>query len=122
MNETNLAKIAITAAADKALSESLDPVNMGFEGGRVTKTELATWYILEGVKRLGPAEITRIREEYFDQLTYLGALMKRLKKARAHGVNDEEAEELLKRFVPGSRKHLKTAVTKPAAINDETAS
>ena len=113
MNESKLAKIAISSAADAALTESLTPVNADFEGGRITKAEMASWYILEGAKRLDAAVIEKVRKEYFDELTYLGSLMKRLRKARANGVSDLEAEESLKRLSPVPRKTEKAPKLTP---------
>lgn len=119
MNESKLAKIAISFAADAALTESLTPVNVGFEGGRITKAEMASWYILEGVKRMDAAAVERVRKEYFDELAYLGSLMKRLKKARANGVSDLDAEESLKRLSPASQKVAKAPKVAPLSKPDE---
>lgn len=62
MSETNLAKIAITASSDNDLSGALDRVNRDFEGGRVTKTDMASWLILRAISTLDEAAIEEIRK------------------------------------------------------------
>ena len=79
MSENNLAKIAISSSADEALVKSLERVNQNFEGGRVTKTDLASWLIQRASDSLTDAVIEEIHQAHFNQVVYLEALVKKLK-------------------------------------------
>jgi hypothetical protein len=77
--ETTLAKIAISVVADEALSSALGRVNQEFDGGRVNKTDVASWLILQGAQNLTQHEVDEIRRKHFNQVKYLESLLKRLK-------------------------------------------
>jgi len=94
MKESNLAKVAITKRADDSVSGALERVNDGFEGGRVSKTDLMSWAILRVVSEIDKADIDEIRRDHFNQVAYLDGLVKRLKNDDRESLNDEERERL----------------------------
>ncbi len=81
MSEQNLSKIAVTTLADQALTSAQERVNTGFEGGRVTKTDLASWLIIQATSSLDETTVEEIRRTHFNQLAYLETLVKKLKVA-----------------------------------------
>lgn len=90
MNEVNLSKITITSSSDQELGKALERVNQDFEGGRVTKTDLASWLISRGAITLDTTAVEEIRQAHFNQVAYLRALLKKLKAAgRSHLEGDE---------------------------------
>lgn len=94
MNESKLAKIAISVAADEALTKSLKNINQGFDGGRITKAELATWCILQTATDMDASAIEEIRQAHFNQISYLESMLKRLKSARKDHLDSEGLTEL----------------------------
>jgi hypothetical protein len=77
--ETVLSKIAITESADQALAEALKKVNQDFNGGRITKTDLASWFVSQGLAGLNAERIEEVRQAHFNQVIYLDAIVKKLK-------------------------------------------
>ena len=94
MGDAVLAKIAITAAADTALTETRDRINDGFEGGRLTKVDLATWLLLRAVETLDAATIEEIRRAHFNQALYLEGLVRKLKTSGRDSLDASEAASL----------------------------
>ena len=94
MSETTLAKIAVSSAADEALSKSLDRVNQNFEGGRVTKTDLASWYILHVAESLNDSVIEEIHQAHFNQVVYLETLVRKMKAAGRESFGPDELSAL----------------------------
>lgn len=94
MSETNLAKIAITAASDSELTRALDRVNQAFEGGRITKTDFASWLILQAISTLDDAGIEEVRKAHFNQVVYLESLVRKLKSAGRDNLGPEELAAL----------------------------
>ncbi len=81
-----LAKIAITTEADQALEAMLSKVNEGFRGGRVGEQELASWAIIMQLAGSGiDGCLEAIRAAHFDDVAYLGAVVKELRSARRAG-------------------------------------
>lgn len=94
MNETNLAKIAITTTADEALSAALTRVNQGFKGGRITKTDMASWLVLQGAGALDESSIEEVRRAHFNQVVYLESLVKKLKSTGRDSLATEDLAAL----------------------------
>ena len=88
--ESALAKIAITSESDEALMKSLDRINAGFEGGRLTKTDLSSWLIIHAAQELSETAITEIRQAHFNQVTYLDTLVKKLKSSGRENLDPQE--------------------------------
>lgn len=79
--ENTLAKIAITTDSDAALVQALEKVNKNNPGGRVTKTDLASWFILKSAADLTDQSIEQIRTAHFNQVAYLDSLVRGLKQS-----------------------------------------
>lgn len=94
MSENSLAKIAISSSADEALSKSLEKVNLNFDGGRVTKVDLASWLIHYFTESLSDGLIQEIRRAHFNQVAYLEALVRKLKSAGRDSLNADEQSTL----------------------------
>lgn len=94
MTETNLSKIAITASSDETLVSALDRVNQNFEGGRVTKSDLASWFIQKGAAALDDSVLEEIQRAHFNQVVYLETLVKKLKSAGRDNLGPEELAAL----------------------------
>jgi hypothetical protein len=92
--ENTLAKIAITSASDEALMKSLDRVNDGFEGGRVNKSDLASWLILRGINSLDSVGVEEVRKTHFSPVKYLEILLRKLKTSGREKMEPAEIERL----------------------------
>ena len=104
MSETKLSKIAVSTAADEALSKSLEQINQDFEGGRVTKTELASWYLLNAAESLDAQTTERIQNAHFNQVAYLEALAKKMRSSGRANLSPAELEVLQSALGSGSMK------------------
>jgi len=92
MKKQELAKIAISAEADTALVQALEKINQGNAGGRVTKAELASWFILQSVNNLTDNAVEEVRMAHFSQVAYLEGLLKSVKRLG----RDDLSQELVK--------------------------
>lgn len=90
MSEATLAKIAVTGSADEALSKALELVNHNFDGGRVTKIDLASWLLHRIAEQMNETMIDEIRKAYFNQVVYLEALVKKMKASGRDGLSKDE--------------------------------
>lgn len=91
---SNLSKINISSSADEALTQSVERVNQGFEGGRVTKGDMASWLIVHGAGELSEDTLEEIRKAHFNQVTYLEGLLKKLKSTGRGNLGPEELSTL----------------------------
>jgi hypothetical protein len=94
MKGTNLAKVAIHKRADELVDAAMPQINDGFEGGRVSKTDLMSWAIVRVVEQLDEEMIEQIRSQHFNQVAYLDGLVKRLKGTQRDSLSDDEREHL----------------------------
>jgi hypothetical protein len=92
--ENTLAKIAITTDSDAALVQALEKVNKNNPGGRVTKTDLASWFILKSATDLTDQSIDQIRTAHFNQVAYLDALVRGLKQSGRESLSMDEIVNL----------------------------
>jgi len=74
--KTTQMKVAISEAADAALSTILDRVNTGFLGGKVAKMDLASWMIQDFLIKLDDAKLEAVRKSFFNELYYLESVVK----------------------------------------------
>ena len=93
IREENNAKITVTKAAEKAVSEVVCRVNDGFEAGRVNRQDVASWILLKFKETFGAEEIGQIRAIHIDEIAFLESL---LKKAKESGKVPVQVRELLK--------------------------
>lgn len=94
MKNTVLAKVAINKQADEKVDTALVHINDGFEGGRVSKTDLMSWVLIRAIDSLDQTTINEIRRDHFNQVAYLDGLVKRLKGAQRNSLTDDERELL----------------------------
>ena len=104
-------KIQISKEADDALEAMVNAVNSGFNGGKVSKSEVGSWIILkmarDGVERI----IDLIRKDHFDEVMYLQHVVREMKSAKSQGgVPENQLASLLAPLSPrktgGSSKAL----------------
>jgi hypothetical protein len=94
MSESQLAKIAVSTQADEALSKSLERVNTDFLGGRISKTDLASWFFIQGANQLNEEKIEEVRKAHFNQVVYLDGLVKKLKSEGKENLGPDEIAAL----------------------------
>ena len=87
------AKITVTKAAEKAVSEVVLRVNDGFDAGRVNRQDVASWILIKFKETFGNEEIGQIRAIHIDEIAFLESL---LKKAKESGKVPAQVRELLK--------------------------
>jgi hypothetical protein len=92
MGKQALAKIAITSDADVALVQALEKINQDNAGGRVTKAELASWFILQSANNLTDSAIEEVRMAHFSQVAYLEGLLKSVKRLGRDDLSQELAK------------------------------
>ena len=122
MEKQTVAKMAITSDADVALIQALEKVNQGNTGGRVTKLDLASWFILKGSAQMNQSTIDEVRLAHFNQAAYLENLLRTLKQSGRQALSFEEIENLqslLKRKERVSKKPNKSE-TKNHANTDSS--
>jgi|GEM_PF-2931790 len=83
--QRKIAKFTGTLEMDAALDRMVRAVNDGFSGGRVSKHELVSWCVLYFEKRSFQDCLESMREEHFDQVSYLEAVLKQAKQAQRSG-------------------------------------
>jgi hypothetical protein len=110
----HLPKIAITSATDERLEVMLKAVNDGFDSGRVTKMQLASWIINEFHKKSFAKQIDRLRKDHFDKIAHLKSVIKQMEKAKKSN-NHLEMEKLLSPLTSKSkgRRMLKPSQAEP---------
>ena len=80
------AKIQISKKADDALMDFVGKVNDGFSGGRVSRSEAASWIIMRTVSGGGLDRIIdEIRRDHFDEVTYLQHVVYEMKASKRTG-------------------------------------
>jgi hypothetical protein len=66
----------INKSASEMLEKMLVQVTNGFEGGSISKSDLANWIILNSQESFGEAEIKTIRQLHFDERKILASILK----------------------------------------------
>ncbi len=114
MEKQELAKIAISTEADAAMVQALDRVNRNNPGGRVTKAEIASWFILKASNALSEEIIEEVQLAHFDQVSYLVGLVRGLKQSGRDSLTPEEVsrfQSVIKQKNGKSQRAKKTATT-----------
>ena len=114
--EETSAKITVTKAAEKAVSEVVLRVNDGFDAGRVNRQDVASWILLKFKETFGIEEIGHIRAIHIDEIAFLESL---LKKAKESGKVPTQVRELLRLHIGNdlaSKKNKKVLFAE--GIND----
>lgn len=99
MEKTKIAKITMSLEAETLLNQMVAKSNDGFTGGRVTKHDMLSWLVICFWENYFEKNIERIHQDHFDRLTHVDNLLKRVKKARHEGTEDQDAEQQLKQMV-----------------------
>jgi hypothetical protein len=69
-------RVVINKSASEMLEKMLVQVTNGFEGGSISKSDLANWIILNSQESFGEAEIKTIRQLHFDERKILASILK----------------------------------------------
>jgi len=85
-------RIAVTREAEKALNDVLEKVNREFDGGKVNRSEMASWALIRLNKDLDDAMLQDVRADYFDEVAALESLYR---KAKETGKVSAELKQLL---------------------------
>ena len=80
-DQDGIHKIAITKEAERALSEVVDKVNDGYNGGRASRMGVSSWIINQFAKVVSAVEIKTMRLEFLNELSLLELCLKRSKEA-----------------------------------------
>ena len=90
--EDDLAKIAISKEADRALVELMSRIGDGFDAGRLTKQDIASQIILRFTANYTELDIHAMRVRIFDPILALEA---KLKKAKETGIVPDSIRNLM---------------------------
>ena len=85
-------RIAVTLEAEKALIELMEKVNRDFDGGKVSRSELASWMLIRANKDLDESILQDVRADHFDEVAALEALYR---KAKETGKVSNELKQIL---------------------------
>ncbi len=72
-------KITVTAEAAKSLAEILAKVNDGFDAGKVTRQDLASWIIEKFKKSFSDSDVQLIRKDFFSEQHFLKSILSKAK-------------------------------------------
>lgn len=78
-------KIHLSTQADEALDEMLTLTNKDFTSGRVKKTQLLSWIILDFYANRFAASLKKIRADHFDKIAHLRSIIKEIEAAKKQG-------------------------------------
>lgn len=115
---SSIAKISTAQGADEALDRMVRAANDGFNGGRVTKHDLTSWIIAHFEENYFQLCIPKIREDHFNQITYLEGVLKELRKKESNELPVDIAELLAPVLNRGAASRQKKG--KSAQKRDET--
>lgn len=69
-------RVVIQPDANKNLEEVVQRVNEGFDGGEVTKSDIANYIFLQLQKLISESEIKSIRMHHFDEKKCLASILR----------------------------------------------
>jgi hypothetical protein len=104
LNKQKMAKVTMSLEAEALLNNMVVRTNDGFTGGRLTKHDHLSWIVTCFAENYFERNVERIRQDHFDRVTHLENLLKRVKKARHLGTEDQDAEMKLKQMMDSSEK------------------
>lgn len=105
-------RITVTRDAEKALNDLVEKVNRGFDGGKINRTEMASWALKRLNSTMDEPLLVEVRAEHFDELAALEMLWR---KAKERGRVSHEVKQLLLKevgFEASSKKSAKSKVDK----------
>lgn len=74
-------RISISKTAEEALVAMVERVNDGYEGGKVNRTQVANWVLVQNQETLTDAQVKDIRAEHLDEFAFLESYMRKAKKS-----------------------------------------
>lgn len=104
MEKTKIAKTTMSLESEAHLNQMVTKANENFIGGKVTKHNLLSWIVSCFAENYFDRNVERIQQDHFDRLTHIDNIVKRIKKARHKGIEDQEAEQLLRQLVDNASK------------------
>ncbi len=75
-----IVKITISKEAEARLADVMERVNNGFEAGKVNRQDLASWALRRFSEECDGDIIKAIRQEFFDEFSFLEGILKRAKE------------------------------------------
>jgi hypothetical protein len=105
-SSTPSCRVLITVDASQYLDEVVTRVAKGFDGGRIGRTQIASWLLQQAAQRLSDTDVERIRTTYFDRVAYLETLLRRAKET---GTCLPEIDALFDGRGPGQGQRKKPA-------------
>lgn len=101
-------RISISRTAEEALAAVVERVNDGYEGGKVNRTQIANWVLIQTQESLTDVQVKDIRAEHLDEFAFMESLMRKAKKT---GKMPAELRAFMNRQLgleDGSKKRKKT--------------
>jgi hypothetical protein len=107
-------KIAITREAEDVLSAAYTKLNDGFQGGKISKLEVASFALIDNLEKLTEAKIEKIRKQYFNEICYFESI---IEENRRNGTNKFTPEQLatIQNLVLGKNDKSRKAKEEPQA-------
>lgn len=102
--KTKTSKVTLSLESDALLDKMIERTNDGFTGGRLTKHEGLSWIVRYFYENQFDRTLDRIRGDHFDRVAHVENLIKRIKRARHQGAQDDDAELQLRSMVDGTEK------------------
>lgn len=106
--EENIVRITITKEADYETDKIVALVNDGFDGGRVSKQDLASWILMNFTVLVSGDFVERVQSEFFNELVRFKNL---LKLAQRSGGITPEIRKALKEISEDAAKPKKQKKT-----------
>ena len=82
-------KIHLSTEADDVLEEMVKLTNEDFSSGRVKKSQLLSWIIIDFKKAQFQKRLAKIRDDHFDKIAHLKSVIKDMEAAKREGKNIE---------------------------------
>ena len=89
-----LIKCTLTEASNAALEEMANSANDGFSEGKVSKTALLSWIVLDFKERNFAKALPRLRLDHTDPVRALRAFAEHIEQARREGKTVSVAEQI----------------------------
>lgn len=105
-SEEDQYRVVISREANEALELMTKRTNDGFDGGEVTKSDIANFVFIRYAKEFPEADIKHLRHMYFDEKKVLRAL---LRKAGDQGALPEDLKRALREHYGLESKDRKTS-------------
>ncbi len=121
--ENNIVRIFVSKESEASLNDITAEVNQGFDAGRVTRSDIANFILLQFKENLNDTDIQRIRTKYFSVVAQMEAILKKIKNGEKvpQNVMDAISESYLGLAAPAkkSKKPLIDKSTNGRLIESE---